>query len=76
MPVALSLMSTSVGPDVVVSFANLRDYCNAIVHTWLRHVDILHLDMEIWTFVHHDTSFARLRNIVCLDFLFCHVADY
>lgn len=39
--------------------------------TGLGHIDHLHLDLEVWTFVHHYASFALLWN-----FNFFHVAVF
>jgi hypothetical protein len=41
-------------------------------HTWLWSGNVLHFNMEIWTFIHNYTTLARLWDIECLDLVVCH----
>jgi hypothetical protein len=47
-----------------------------LTHTTFWDWNILYLDVEVWTFIDNDTSFASFRDVKSLDLVFRHVEIY
>ena len=72
MPVALSLIRTSVGPRVLLDTASWRLPHAHRAHTGLRRVNLLDFYMEVWAFVDYYTTLALLWDIESLNLFFGH----